>query len=124
MVMNPNNSPKPTMPFTPAQSQQASNAAIVSIFANVPMDVDFEDPTAKVVAAVQEQLHLAMEAQARDLKNRDFADAYWRDERAEARMMRISDKAGVVDTMEEVVMMLEMWWNHVSPCVNGFAFGS
>jgi len=39
-------------------------------------------------------------------------------------MMRISDKAGMVDTMEEVVMMLEMRWNHVSTCVNGFAFGS
>jgi len=77
MAMNPNNSPKPTMPFTPAQSQQASNAAIVPIFTNVVMDVDFEDPTAKAVAAAQEQLHLAMEAQARDLKNHNFADAYW-----------------------------------------------
>src|SRR5882672_7214426 len=119
MAMNPNNSPKLTMPFTPAQSQQASNIAIVPIFANVPMDVNFEDPTAKAVAAAQEQLHLVMEAQAWDLKNRDFADAYWRDERVEARTMRISDKARVVDTMEEVVMMLEMRWNHVSPCVSG-----
>src|SRR5882672_11066399 len=106
MVMNPNNSPKPTMPFTPAQSQQASNAAIVSIFANVPMDVDFEDPTAKAVAAAQEQLRLAMEAQARDLKNRDFADTYWRDERAEARTMRISDKAGMVDTCKSLSVAL------------------
>ena len=122
--MNPNNPPKPTMPFTPAQSQQASNVAIMPITANVPMDVNLEDPTAKAVAAAQEQLRLAMEAQAQDLKNRDFADAYWQDERAEARTMRISDKAGVVDTMEEVVMMLEMRWNHVSPCVSGFVFGS
>ena len=67
--MNPNNSHNPTMPFTTAQSQQASNAAIVPVFANVPMDVDFEDPTAKVVAAAQEQLCLVKEAQARDLKN-------------------------------------------------------
>src|SRR5882672_6048471 len=116
MAMNPNNSPKPTMPFTPAQSQQASNAAIMPIFANVPMDIDFEDPTAKAVAAAQEQLRLAMEAQAWDLKNREFADAYWRDKRVEARTVVLSDKAGVVDTMEEVVMMLEMQWNHVSCC--------
>ena len=122
--MNPNNPPKLTMPFTPAQSQQASNAAIVPVFANVPMDVDFEDPTAKVVAAAQEQLCLAMEAQAQDLKKCDFADAYWRDERAEARTMRISDKAGMVDMMEEVVMMLETRWNHISLCVSGFTFGS
>jgi len=117
MAMNPNNSHNPTMPFTPAQSQQASNAAIVPVFANVSMDVDFEDSNAKAVAAAQEQLRLAMEAQARVLKNRDFADAYWRDERAEARTMRISDKAAIVDTMEEVVMMLEMRWNHVSLCI-------
>src|SRR5882672_9350482 len=114
MAMNPNNSHNPTMPFTPAQSQQASNTAIVPVFANVSMDVDFEDSNAKAVAAAQEQLRLAMEAQARVLKNRDFAEAYWRDERAEARTMRILDKAAIVDTMEEVVMMLEMRWNHVS----------
>src|SRR5882672_9996468 len=124
MAMNPNNSPNLIMPFTSAQSQQASNAAIVPVFANVPMDVDFEDPTAKAVAAAQEQLRLAMEAQARDLKNCDFADAYWRDERAEARTVRMLDKAEVVDTMEEVVMMLEMRWNHVSRFVSGFACGS
>src|SRR5882672_2727569 len=122
MAMNPNNPFKPTMPFTPAQSQKASKAAIVPVTANIPMDVDSEDPNAKAVAAAQEQLRLAMEAQARDLKNREFANTYWRDERAEARMMRISDKAGMVDTMEEVVMMLEMQWNHVSPCVSGFTF--
>jgi len=124
MAMNPNNSPKPTMPFTPAQSQQASNAAIVPIFTNVVMDVDFEDPTAKAVAAAQEQLHLAMEAQARELKNRKFANAYWRDKRAEAQSVRILDKAGVVDKMEEIVMMLEMRWNHISHFVSGFVFGN
>src|SRR5882672_6895364 len=118
MAMNPNNPHNPTMPFTPAQLQMASNVAIVPVTANIPMDVDFEDPTAKAVAAVQEQLHLVMEVQARDLKNCEFADTYWRDETVEARTMRISDKAGVVDTMEEVVMMLEMQWNHVSCCVS------
>src|SRR5882672_2342660 len=104
------------MPFTPAQLHTASNVAIVPVIANVPMDVDPEDPTAKAVAAAQEQLRLAMEAQARDLKNREFADTYWRDKRAEAWTVVLSDKAGVVDTMEEVVMMLEMQWNHVSCC--------
>jgi len=116
MAMNPNNPHKPTMPSTSAHSHQASNAAFMPVTVNVPMDVDSEDPTAKAVAAAQEQLHLAMEAQARDLKNREFADAYWRDKRAEARTVVLSDKAGVVDTMEEVVMMLEMQWNHVSCC--------
>src|SRR5882672_11415073 len=124
MAMNPNNSHNPTMPFTPAQSQQASNAAIVPVFANVPMDVDFEDSNAKAVAAAQEQLRLAMEAQARVLKNRDFADAYWREERAEARTMRIPNKAALVDKMEEIAMMLEMRWNHVSRLVIGFGCGS
>src|SRR5882672_10766400 len=124
MAMNPNNPHNPTMPSTTTHSHQASNAAFVPVTVNVPMDIDSEDPTAKAVAAVKEQLHLAMEAQARDLKNREFADTYWQDERAEARMMRIVDKAGVVDTMEEVVMMLEMRWNHVSCCVSGFAFRS
>src|SRR5882672_4393696 len=122
MVMNPNNLLNPTMPLQPAHSTKASNVAFVPITVNVPMDVDSKDPTAKVVAAAQEQLRLEMEAQARDLKNREFADAYWRDERAEARMMRILDKVGVVDKMEEVMMMLEMRWNHVSPFVNGFVF--
>ena len=122
--MNPNNPSKLTMPFTPAQSHKALNTEIVPVSINIPMDVDSEDPTAKEVAAAQEQLRLAMEAQAQDLKNREFADAYWRDERAEARTVRMPDKVGVVDTMEEVVMMLEMRWNHVSRFVSGFACGS
>jgi len=88
------------------------------------MDVDFEDSNAKAVAAAQEQLRLAMEAQARVLKNRDFADAYWREERAEARTMRIPNKAALVDKMEEIAMMLEMRWNHVSRLVSGFGCGS
>ena len=75
--MNPNNPHNPTMPFTPAQLHMASNMAIMPVTANVPMDVDPEDPNAKAVAAAQEQLCLAMEAQAQDLKNCEFADAYW-----------------------------------------------
>ena len=65
------------MPFTPAQSHQASNTAFMPITVSIPMDVEIKDPIAKAVAAAQEQLRLAMEAQAWDLKNREFADAYW-----------------------------------------------
>jgi len=124
MAMNPNNPHKPTMPFKPTHSQKALTAVFVPVNAPVSMDVEGEDSPSSAVAAAQEQLCRAMEAQARDLKNREFTDAYWRDERAEARMVVISDKAGVVDMMEEVVMMLEMQWNHVSRFVNGFVFRS
>src|SRR5467141_2378878 len=58
---------KTTIPFTPAQSHKALNVAIMPINANVPMDVEIEDPIADAMAAAQEQLHLAMEAQAQDL---------------------------------------------------------
>jgi len=112
------------MAFTPAQSHLASNAAVLPVTVNVPMDIDAEDPNAQAVIAAQEQLRLAMEAQARVLKNREFADAYWREERAEARTMRIPNKAALVDKMEEIAMMLEMRWNHVSRLVSGFGCGS
>jgi len=39
-------------------------------------------------------------------------------------MVVISDKAGVVDMMEEVVMMLEMRWNHVSHFFSGLDLGA
>ena len=64
--MNPNILQFLTMPLTPAHISQASNAAVVTIIDSVPMDIDIEDPIAKAVAAVQEQLRVAMEAQARD----------------------------------------------------------
>jgi len=65
-----------------------------------------------------------MEAQARDLKNHYFTEEYCRQLKAESKSVVVLDKAGVVDTMEEVVMMLEMWWNHVSHFFSGFGFGS
>jgi len=42
-----------------------------------------------------------MEAQAQDMKNRDFSESYWRQLRVEPRTVVISDKAGVVEMMEE-----------------------
>src|SRR5882724_7610062 len=72
VVMNPNILPSPTMPLNPTHIQKASNAAVVPITDNVPMDINVEDPIAKAVAAAQEQLHVAMEAQARDQKCREF----------------------------------------------------
>ena len=56
------------MPLTPTHISQASNTAVMPVTNSVPMDIDVEDPIAKAVAAVQEQLRVAMEAQARDWK--------------------------------------------------------
>ena len=112
--MNPNNLHTLTMPLIPAHSTKASNAAFVPITINVPMDIDVKDPIAKAVAAVQEQLHVVMEAQAWDQKCQEFAKDYWRLLRAESKTVVVLDKAGVVEMMEEVVMMIEMWYNHVS----------
>jgi len=64
--MNPNIPQFPTMPLTPAHISQASNVADMPIIDSVPMDIDVEDPIAKAVAAAQEQLRVAMEAQAQD----------------------------------------------------------
>jgi len=66
--MNPNILPSPTMPLNPTHIHKASNVAIMPITDKVPMDIDIEDPVAKAMAAAQEQLHVAMEAQARDRK--------------------------------------------------------
>src|SRR5882724_2028515 len=66
VVMNPNILPSPTMSLTPAHITEALNVAVVPISDTVPMDIDVEDPVAKAVAAVQEQLRVVMEAQAQD----------------------------------------------------------
>jgi len=66
--MNPNILQFPTMPHTPAHISQASNVADMPIIESVPMDIDVEDPIANAMAAAQEQLHVAMEAQAWDRK--------------------------------------------------------
>ena len=39
-----------------------------TVIKSVPMDIDVEDPITKAMAAVQEQLCVAMEAQAWDQK--------------------------------------------------------
>jgi len=75
--LNPNILPVPTMPLTPTQLPEASNAAIEPITDTVPMDIDVEDPIAKAMAAAKEQLCAAMEAQAQDQKRRKFAERYW-----------------------------------------------
>jgi len=72
--LNPNILPVPTMPLTPAQLPEALNTAIEPVIDNVPMDIDVEDPVAKAVAAAKEQLRVAMEAQARDQKRREFTE--------------------------------------------------
>jgi len=69
VVTNPNILPSLTMPFTPAHITEASNAAVVPITDNVPMDIDIEDPVAKAMAAAQEQLCVVMEAKAWDWKH-------------------------------------------------------
>ena len=57
------------MPFTPAHITEASNVANVPIIDSVPMVINIEDPVAKAMAAAQEQLCVAMEAQAQDQKH-------------------------------------------------------
>jgi len=74
VVTNPNILPSVTMPLTPAHITEVSNVAVVPITDTVPMDINVEDPDTKAMAAVQEQLHVAMEAQAQDLKCREFAE--------------------------------------------------
>ena len=66
--MNPNIPQFPTMPLTPAHISQALIVAVVPIIDSVPMDIDVKDPVAKAMAAAQEQLRVAMEAQAWDRK--------------------------------------------------------
>src|SRR5882724_2191084 len=66
VVMNPNNLLTLTMALNHAHSTEASNMAIVPITNNVLMDIDIEDPVAKAMAAAQDQLHVAMEAQAQE----------------------------------------------------------
>ena len=66
--MNPNNLLTLTMALNPTHFTEASNMAIVPITDNVPMDIDVEDTVTKAVAAVQEQLCVAMEAQAQERK--------------------------------------------------------
>ena len=112
--MNPNILHSPTMPFTPAHITEASNAANIPIIDSVPMDIDVEDPVAKAMAAVQEQLHVVMEAQARDRKRQEFAEQYWQILKAESQETQVSDKEAAMEVCSAVVMVVELWINHVS----------
>jgi len=84
VVMNPNILHSPTMPFTPAHITEALNVANMPVINSVPMDINIENPITKAVAAAQEQLHVAMEAQAWDLKCWEFAKQYWQILKAES----------------------------------------
>jgi len=114
VVMNPNILPSPTMPLTPAHITEASNAAVVPVTDNVPMDIDIEDPIAKAMAAAQEQLHVAMEAQAQDQKCQEFAEQYWQLLKADSRKTIVSDKDAAVEASSVAVMLVESWISHVS----------
>ena len=112
--MNPNILHSPTMPFTPAHITEASNAANVPIIGSVPMDIDVKDPVAKAVAVAQEQLRVAMEAQARDWKRREFAEQYWQLQKADSRKMKVLDKDAAVEVSSVTVMLVESRNAHVS----------
>src|SRR5882724_5068789 len=112
--LNPNILPVPTMPLTPAQLPEASNAAIEPITDNVPMDIDVEDPVAKAVAAEKEQLRVVMEAQARDQKPREFAERYWRLQRIESQKTWSLDREMAMEACSAAIMVVGAWITHVS----------
>src|SRR5882724_185914 len=95
--LNPNILPVPTMPLTPTQLPEASNAAIEPITDNVPMDLDVEDPVTKAVAAAKEQLCVAMEAQAQDQKHQEFAERYWRLQRTKSQKTQSLDREAAME---------------------------
>jgi len=66
------------------------------------------------MAAAQEQLHVAMEAQAQDQKCRDFADQYWQLLKTEGQKTRSLDREAAMEACSAVVVVVETWVNHVS----------
>src|SRR5882724_10213009 len=122
--LNPNILPVPTMPLTPAQLPEASNAAIKPVIDNVPMDIDVEDPVAKAVAAAKEQLRVAMEAQAWDQKCREFAERYWRLQKIESHKTRSLDREAAMESCSAVIMVVGAQITHVSFYFMAFCFGS
>src|SRR5882724_3941922 len=114
VVMNPNILHSPTMPFTLAHITEALNTANMPIIDSVPMDIDIEDPIAKAMAAVQEQLHVAMEAQAQDRKHWEFAEQYWQILKAESWETRASDREVEMEACSAMVMIVELQINHIS----------
>jgi len=95
------------MPLTPAQLPEALNAAIEPVTDNVAMDIDVEDPAAKAVAAAQEQLRVAMEAQTRDRKRREFAERYWRLQRIEGQKTQSLDREAAMEACSATIMVVE-----------------
>ena len=112
------------MPLTPAQLPEALNAAIEPVTDNVAMDIDVEDPAAKAVAAAQEQLRVAMEAQTRDRKRREFAERYWRLQRIEGQKTQSLDREAAMEACSAAIMVVEARVTHVSVFLYGFCFGS
>src|SRR5882724_5792669 len=112
------------MPLTPAQLPEASNVAIEPVTDNVAMDIDIEDPTAKAVAAAQEQFHVAMEAQTRDRKHREFAKRYWCLQRIEGQKTQSLDREAAMEACSAAIMVVEARVTHVSVFLYGFCFSS
>src|SRR5882724_6475381 len=112
--LNPNILPVLTMPYTPAQLPEALNAVIEPVTDTVPMDIDVEDPVAKAVAAAQEQLRVAMEAQARDRKRQEFSEQYWRLQKIESQKTQSLDREAAMEACSAVIMVVEVRITHVS----------
>ena len=102
------------MPHTPAHISQALNVADMPIIESVPMDINVKDPMAKAMAAAQEQLHVAMEAQAQDQKRREFAERYWQLQKVESQETRSSDREAAMEACSTAVVVVEVQINHVS----------
>jgi len=69
------------------------------------MDIDVEDPVAKAVAAVQEQLRVAMEAQAWDRKQREFAERLLATSEVESQKTRSLDKEAEMEACSAAIMV-------------------
>ena len=113
-MMNPNILPSLTMPLNPAHITEASDAAIMPVSDTVPMDINIEDHDAKAMAAVQEQLHVVMEAQAQDRKHQEFAEQYWQLLKADSWKTIVSDNNVAVEASSVTVMLVESRICHVS----------
>src|SRR5882724_1790508 len=118
--LNPNILPVPTMPLTPAPLPEASNEAIEPVTDNIPMDINIEDPVAKAMAAAKEQLHVAMEAQARDQKRCKFAKWYWRLQRIKSQKTQSLDREAAMEACSAAIMVVGARITHVSFYFMGF----
>ena len=112
------------MPLTPAQPPEASNTAIEPVIDSVPMDIDFEDLVTKAVAAAKEQLRVAMEAQTRDRKCREFTKRYWRLQKIESQKTRSLDREAAMEACSAAIMVVGVRITHVSFYFMVFCFSS